>query len=474
MLREVIAMDRVGYGVTGGLTEEQLGTLHERALEALTGVGMEVGNPGLLAFLSGRPGFRADGTRVRFARALLDECVAESRALGGPPAPAPNGSDWQVTVLSGYPTHVTDWQGDGVRPMTEPDVIELTKLVDVLHDEGVRGSTPGVPQDAPPEVRDIRCFRIGAEHCREGGVINVSSLDSAEWLYRMAEVLGHGRGLAVFVVSPLRAEGVTFDALYRFRDSLHSVGVGSMPMMGLSAPVHVMGAFVISVASVWGAWAIARELTGKRYFGVECRIWPVSMRSGDVVYGTPEMVFSDLVSAQLRAFYGWRGMECDGFHSSANVADLQAAAQRGAYGMAVALAGRREFRFGGLLGVDLVFSPVQLLLDVELVRYYRHVTEGFPFGEDAFCMDAIANVGPTGSFLGDDSTVRAFREVFWESSRFASEPLGRWMANGARSFTDRAQEEIAALIARHDFHLPDDQAREIARIARAAEAELLG
>ena len=465
-------MERVTYSVAGGLTDDQLVTLHERAMEVLTTVGMEVGNPGLLAHLAGRPGFRADGTRVRFARELLEECVQESRALGGSWLEEP--PDWSVTVLSGYPTHVCDWGPGGVRPVTERDAVELTKLVDVLHDQGVCGSTPVVPQDVPPQVRDIRCFRIGAEHCREGGVINLSSLDSAEWLYRMAEVLGHGRGLAVFVVSPLRAEGVTFDALYRFRESLQSVGVGSMPMMALSAPVHVIGAFVISVASVWGAWAIARELTGKRYFGVECRIWPVSMRSVDVVYGTPEMVFSDLVSTQLRAFYGWRGWECDGFHSSANLADQQAAAQRGAYGMAMALAGRREFRFGGLLGVDLVFSPVQLLLDVELVRYYRHVVEGFPFSEAAFCMDAIADVGPSGSFLGHDTTLDAFREVFWESSRFSTEPVGRWMMDGARSFRDRARDEIAALIAQHSFRLPEDQARQIRRLAEEAEKGLLG
>jgi len=464
-------MARVRYHIDGGLSEDQLDMLHGRALETLASVGMEATNAGLLAFLAGRPGFRVEGQRVRFDRGLLEECVRESRELGGPP-PA-DGSDWEVTVLSGYPTHVADWDAGGVRPMAVPDVVELTKLVDVLHDQGVRGSTPGVPQDVPPEVRDILCYKIGAELCREGGVVNISSLDSAEWLWRMAEVLGHQRGLAVFVVNPLRAEGVTFDALYRFRDRLHAVGVGSMPMMALSAPVHVMGAFVISVASVWGAWAMARELTGKRHFGVECRIWPVSMRSVDVVYGTPEMVFSDLVSTQLRTFYGWHSTECDGFHSSANLCDHQAAAQRGAYGMVMALAGRRAFRFGGLLGVDLVFSPVQLLLDLELVRYYRHVVEGFPFSEEALCMDAIRDVGPSGSFLGHESTLAAYRDVFFESARWTSEPLGRWLSDGARSFADRAKDEIAALIAQHEFRLPDDRAREIERIYGEAEAVLL-
>jgi len=465
---------RIHYGLSGGLSEGDLGALHEHAMEVLGTVGFEVSNPGMLEFLSARPGFSVDGRRLRFSRALLEECVQESRAAGeARQAAPPREAEWLVTVLSGYATHVADWRAGGVRPMSEGDVVELTRLVDVLHDQGVRGSTAGVPQGAPPEMRDLLCFRIGAEQCREGGVVNISSLASAEWLYRMAEVLGQAPSLGVFVVNPLRAEGATFDALFAYRDRLHAVGVGCMPLMGLSAPVQVLGAFTMAVASVWGAWAIARELTGQRQFAVECRIWPVSMRSLGVVYGTPEMVLADLVSAQVHEFYGWERPDADAFHSSAHLADQQAASQRGAYGMAMALAGRRTFRFGGLLGVDLVFSPVQLLADLELVRYYRHVVEGFSFGEEAFCLEAIREVGPAGSFLEHETTLRGFREVLWDSARWTSTPLARWLPDGARSFADRAAEEIEALIAQHAFRLPDDQAREIARLYAEAEEALL-
>jgi len=123
--------------------------------------------------------------------------------------------------------------------------------------------------------------------------------------------------------------------------------------------------------------------------------------------------------------------------------------------------------------VDLVFSPVQLLLDLELVRYYRHVVEGFPFAEEAFCMDAIREVGPSGSFLGHETTVTGFREALWESERWAPQPLGRWQSEGSCGFTDRAREEIGALIAQHSFRLPEDQAREIDHLCREAEAALL-
>ncbi len=49
-------------------------------------------------------------------------------------------------MLSGYPHYLADWRTGGLRPMTERDVIETARLVDVLYEKGVRGGAPGVPQ----------------------------------------------------------------------------------------------------------------------------------------------------------------------------------------------------------------------------------------------------------------------------------------------------------------------------------------
>ena len=190
------------FSISGGLAESQLEGLHQRALVILEKTGLEVTNPEIQAFFTGRPGFYPDGTRLRFAPRLIEECAAQSRRLGREremqAAPAP----WQLSILSAYPTHLADPFNGGIRPMTEVDVIAMTRLVDVLHDQGVRGSTAGVPQDVPPQVRDIRCFRIGAENCREGGYAPISTLQSAEWLYRLAGSNGTAAGAGCFYRQP--------------------------------------------------------------------------------------------------------------------------------------------------------------------------------------------------------------------------------------------------------------------------------
>jgi len=467
-------MSKIRYQIEGGLSADQLAMLHDKAMGILGGMGMEVNHEPTREFLQGRPGFSLDGHRVRVERALLDECAqaAQGKTYAGVKVEETD-SAWGVNILSGYPLYLADWREDRVRPFTERDVLELTKLVDVLHERMVCGSTPGMPQDLPTEIQAVRAYRIGAENCRSGGSVPVDSARVAEWIYRLMEVMGQRFGLGLYVVNPLKIDGDTIDQLWRMRDKPMDIHVGCMPMMGVSAPIEPMGAFALGLAAVWGAYAIARAMTGRDDILFTSRIWPVNMKNLGIVYGGPEMVWSELVFKQIREFYGWWGNETDAYHSSAPFHDGQAAAQRGAYGMAAALAGKRQFQFGGMLGVDLVFSPVQLLLDIEMVRYFKHVAEGFEFSEEAFCLDAIEAVGPSGSFLGQSSTLMRHGEILWQSHLWTTDSVNAWLAGGAPKFIDRARIEIETLIEQHSFRLPADKARELDTLCKQAEAALL-
>lgn len=469
-------MAQIQYGIGGGLSTGQLEDLHEHSMKILGTMGMDVGHAQTREFLQGRPGFNIDGSRVRISRDLLEECVkaARGKQYNGAQWDGNNRGEWGVNILSGYPLFLADWRTDKVRTMTEKDAVELAKLVDVLYDRMVRGSVPGMPQDLPTEIQPIRAYRIGAENCRCGGSVPADTMRVAEWVYRLEEVMGNRFGLGVYVVNPLRIDGDTVDQLFKMRDKDMNIHVGCMPMMGVSAPIQPMGAFALGVASVWGAYAIAREITGRDDILFTSRIWPVNMKHLSIVYGGPEMVWSELVFSQIRDFYNWWGPETDAYHSSAPFPDGQAAAQRGAYGMAASLLGKRQFQFGGMLGVDLVFSPVQLLQDIEMVRYFKHVADGFEFSEEAFCMDEIFEVGPTGSYLSQPSTLFKHQEILWDSHLWATESVASWQAHGALTIADKAKAEIEELIKKHDYHLPEDKARELDRVCKEAEAYLLG
>src|SRR5690606_21571562 len=128
------------------------------------------------------------------------------------------------------------------------------------------------------------------------------------------------------------------------------------------------------------------------------------MTTGTIAYGVPEHVLMYLLGAQVNRYYGADPYTCKPFHTNALFPDGHALAQRASFAAAATLAGARRFTFGGMLGIDKIFSAEQLLLDVEIVRHVMALAEGFTFDPDDLGFDAIREVGPGGSFITHHST----------------------------------------------------------------------
>jgi len=459
----------IHYEIRGGLSPAQMEELFQGAQSVLAETGLETNSGRIASFLSSRAGFRVDGTRVRMTPELIRDCGAHAR--GAPKRERQK--HYSLELLSGYPTSHVDWRDGAMKPIHTEALIELTKLVDVLHPRGVHGSAPGVPQDAPPPLRGLKGFLIGAQYCRRGGDVPATTVEDIDWIYRMLEACGRELDLGIYVINPLRAEGNTFEQLLKLDGKKCRLSVGNMPVLGVSAPIHMIGAFTLGLAAVWGAYAIVREITGAEEIGVECRVWPPNMKNLDIVYGSPEMALSDLISKQLADYFNWPDPGCDCFHSSALFPDAQAQAQRGAYAAAMALAGHRKFRFGGLLGVDLVFSAQQLLMDLEMIRYCQHITRGVAFSQTTQSLAAIRSAGVAGSFLTQDHTLDHWRDCLWPQNHWIAESLGSWKTNHTPLLMESLTAEIPILINSYHYECDEPLMAELNAIYSHAEKALL-
>ena len=467
--------EQIKYHIAGGMTRGQLDAMNEKVIKTLEEIGMDAGNGNIIEFVRNIPGFNVCGQNIRFSRGLITECMQKQMAARvNNPRVAPENRPWMLRILTGYPFFLADYKTLTIKPFLESDVIRYTKLVDALHPRGVTGSTPGAPQDVNPKIRDIRTYQIGAKYCRSGGEIgNISGPDVAKWLYRLTDLTGQPKGLGLFAGNPLKAEGATFDTLYEFRKEIKAVMVACMPQMGVSSPVSILGTYVIALAAVWGSYAIANALTGIEDMGFFCYPWPTHMKTMDIAYGTPEAAFSELINRQLIEYYGWSDSDSNCFHSSAPVPDIQAGYQRGAFGMMAALRGDRFYRFGGLLGTDLVFSPEMLLGDLDAMEYIKRVSEGIYFDDDAFMMNAIKETGASGTFL-DHETTLDYKAHLWDPRLFVHESAPTWISNGSKTMLDKAHHEIEGLIQSFDYRLNEDTERELDKICMLAEKDLLG
>ena len=95
----------------------------------------------------------------------------------------------------------------------------------------------------------------------------------------------------------------------------------------------------------------------------------------------------------------------------------------------------------------------KLIMDTEMVRMIFNAATNIPFDEEELALDIIGNVGPGGSFLVHDHTLRHMRDQSWPQL-FDRKNLEDWRSEGAgTSLLERAYTKSVEII---DSHQPPE------------------
>lgn len=100
----------------------------------------------------------------------------------------------------------------------------------------------------------------------------------------------------------------------------------------------------------------------------------------------------------------------------------------------------------GLLAVDEVFSPEQLVLDAEALGWLRRLARGIEVSAETLAEEVTARVGWGGEFLSDEHTARHLRTETWQPAVFSRENYARWATAGSVSERQRARERVRELL----------------------------
>jgi trimethylamine--corrinoid protein Co-methyltransferase len=126
----------------------------------------------------------------------------------------------------------------------------------------------------------------------------------------------------------------------------------------------------------------------------------------------------------------------------------------------------------GHLENAVTFSPQQLVIDNEMAGSVRHMLKGFEVTPEALAVDVIKEIGPNGTFLQHEHTLRHLREEVFPSKLF--DRLSWSAAHGQRV---RGIEEKAKLVAADLMHkatpsaLSRDQERAVDDVVAEAWAK---
>ena len=121
----------------------------------------------------------------------------------------------------------------------------------------------------------------------------------------------------------------------------------------------------------------------------------------------------------------------------------------------------------GLMGSDEVCSPVQMVIDNEIVGMLNAMLAPAAIVDDACAVDEIARVGPGGGYMGTDFTAERFRDALWGTQTWDAGPLA------ARGAPDAALERVKTFFEAFEpcRAIGADEERELMSIiARASHA----
>ena len=447
------------------LGEGQWEAIEGAAYEIIERTGFEVEHGEVREALSGKRGVRVEGNRVLVEREVVREGI---RGMKG----CEEAYDTPL-VVGAYSHNFMEVETLAVRRATLADLVKSLREAEAL---GQGACAPVVPLDVSGARQELVMERVTHENVRYSyGGGQATTRATAEATIEMSAVVGRPHALELWVTSPLKMDPLGLDIVWKLRHRRPHVRIISSPVRGMTGPISLAGILAQSAAECFGAAALLRMLgiaESVTYRTDAFVTYPVEMRSANVLVSGPDYLRQLVLSIFFARRHGIEGPMGKALLTMSKEPDGQAAAEKLAQGLASKLAGAGTFTAGGALAGVETYSPVQMVIDLEIVRWIEATMRPLDFIEDDFLLDVVDRVGPGGTFLDEESTVNRFREEFWRAGLFSYSPMGTWLAEGKRTLVEKARETLSALELRDEPIVSREAQRELARIEERFAAQL--
>jgi trimethylamine--corrinoid protein Co-methyltransferase len=466
------------------LSDEELHRIHEETLRILIDTGIRVDTP------SGREHLRQAGAlvdentrRVRIPRQLVESSLKTapkefslgSRRQGK--SITMNGSCG--IIMDGGAIYTYDVGAKLRRPATRDDWYLATRLGEILDDidvywsavEGCWGHSPG---DTVAYWKAI--LENFSKHIQDATVTTTES----RWMLEVLQVVvgnrdqvkkDHPVSFVLCPASPLIIEADYTDAYLETLGWDIPVAVMTMPLLGISSPASLISELTLANCETIAMLCLIQSAapgTPFIYAGV-----PVvaNMRSGR--FGSGEVENSLLGAAVTEvARYYQLPVEASVGGSDQYVPGTQAAYER-ALNYTLPILSKPDLLVApGLLGGSTIFSPEQLIIDLEIIRRCKRLNEGIASSQDKWLGEVISALGPGGNYLTHISTrkqVHSGEIYFSQLGQHGS--YEQWAAAGSPDLLDEISVYIKEILSKHQpAPLPEPMLRELAHLEKRARA----
>mgnify|MGYP001059473218 CR=1 FL=1 len=459
---------------------EKLTEVHARSLDLLENTGIHFYSERARAILAGA-GAQIDGDIVKMPAQVVESALAKAPAQFTLHAREPKHDlvvDGRQTYYSqdGCAAHTVDFETGARRASTKADISAMALISDYLDAVDIVSPTVSA-QDVPPEgivVHELEaCFLNSGKHVLTE---SVTSAREAQAQIELAATLVGGKDELrkrpifsnfVCTISPLTQDHGGIEAALEFAEAGVPVGIYPMATTGVTSPVTLAGTLAVANAEVISALALLQLASPGAKVFYSGGPATIDLRTGAYTATSPEAIWLRTMIAKMAGFYGVPSIVGAGA-TSAKLPGAQAAWENALSFVFPSLAGASVLFGLGLLDGSNLLTYEQILLDAEIGSMLNRLFSGVDFGDAAFALPLVKELGPGGVYLDQQHTVSHMRQALALPRIADRDSYDEWHHKGQLDRVTVARQKVREILASHQAPaLPDATRRAMAEVVEA-------
>jgi trimethylamine--corrinoid protein Co-methyltransferase len=443
------------------LTERETVQVHEASLAILEETGILVRNERARRIFA-RAGCRVDGETgvVKFPRPVVEEyrkAFPPSFTFRGrdPRYDRTIPQDGPIMITASSAPDLNDPETGVRRRATAADIARIARLINELPGFDVF-SISTLAADAPEGLASVARFYPALKHCLKPVRSNTPNMKELRDVLELGAIVAGGpeayRERPIInhhycpVVSPLTMDVESTEAVIYLAEQGFPVYGTICPNAGMSSPMS-LAATVAQGNAEFLALAVLMQMVRSGTPLIYAVLATVAdMRTGNYAPGAIETAILQMAFSQMARYYGVPSGGYIGL-TNAHANDAQSGYETGMGTAAALLGGIDMLNMGGLLGSLMVFDFSKAMIDHEIARMLKQLKKGIRFDGEALCLGMIRSVGPGGTFMDQDHTLRNMRTTAY-LPRIATREMGeRWEEEGRVDIAARGLKEALSIMA---------------------------
>jgi len=271
--------------------------------------------------------------------------------------------------------------------------------------------------------------------------------------------------------SPLIIEADYTDAYLETLEWGMPVAVMTMPLYGLSAPASLISELVLANCETIAMLCLVESASPGIPFIYAAAPAVADLRTGRFGGGEVEHSLLGAAVTEMARYYQLP-VEASVGGTDQHIPCLQAGYERALNYVLPVMARPDLLVAPGLLGGSTIFSPEQLIIDLEVIRRSKRLSLGISNKAEKWLGEVISALGPGGNYLAHPTTRRLARsgEIYYSRLGLHA-TFEQWLNAGSPDLLEEIAVSVQELVSKHQPQpLPESVERELDLLERKAHA----